>query len=143
MRWVYIAALVIGAGVLLVQAVMGHEGDGGDHDHDGDGETIFLSPRFWTFLALAFGLSGMLMTVFNLAPAMVVLAIASGSGLASGAFAAFVLRALKRGQVSSVSSAGTNTGARATTGEVTWPLALPTNPASPNANTPPSDATNQ
>lgn len=107
MLWIYIAALVIGAGTLLVQAVMGGDGDAdadGDHDSDGESDLIFLSPRFWTFLALAFGISGALMTIFNLASSMVVLAIAGVSGVLSGAFAALVLRALKRGQVSSASS---------------------------------------
>ncbi len=100
---IYIAALVIGAGMLLVQAVMGHDADA-DGDSDGDSDLLFLSPRFWTFLALAFGISGLLLTLFHLASSMVVLAIASGAGVASGAFAALVLRALKRGQVSSGSS---------------------------------------
>ena len=101
MLWIYIAALVIGAGTLLVQALMGHDADAGDHDLD----ALFLSPRFWTFLALAFGISGLLMTAFALSSAPIVFAIAAASGLASGTFAAFVLRILKQGQVSSGSSA--------------------------------------
>jgi membrane protein implicated in regulation of membrane protease activity len=102
MLWIYIAALLIGAGTLLIQAVMGH--DDAHVEHDGDAELLFLSPRFWTFLALAFGLSGALLTIFNLAPSLIVLAIAGAAGIASGAFATLVLRALKRGQVSSSSS---------------------------------------
>lgn len=103
MIWVYIAALVIGAGTLLVQAVMGHDDT---HDGDSDGEAfIFLSPRFWTFLLLAFGISGALLTLFQLASTWVVLALAGASGVGSGALAALVVRSLKRGEVSSSASA--------------------------------------
>lgn len=116
MIWVYLAALVVGAGILLLQAVLGHEGaDGMDADgdgvpdspgHDGDsGAPLLFSARFWIFLALAFGLSGALLTLFQLASSGVVLALAAGSGVVSGLFAAAVIRALKRGQVSSVVSA--------------------------------------
>lgn len=100
MIWVYIAALVIGVGTLLVQALMGHDADAGDPDID----ALFLSPRFWTFLALAFGISGLLMTMFKLSSVPIVFGIAGASGVASGAFAAYVLRTLKQGQVSSGSS---------------------------------------
>lgn len=110
MLWVYVAALIIGGGLLLLQAILGHEGvdtDGDgvpDHDTDADASLLF-SARFWIFLALAFGLAGTLLTVFQLASTFVVLALAGGSGVVSGLFAASVMRALKRGQVSSVASA--------------------------------------
>ncbi len=110
MIWVYLAALVASAGVLLLQGVLGHEGvdaDGdGVPDHDGDADTsLLLGARFWLFLALAFGIAGSLLTLFRLASPGATLGLAAGSGLASGLFAAAVIRALKRGQVSSIASA--------------------------------------
>lgn len=107
MLWVYLAALIVGAGVLLLQAVLGHDGDAdgvGDHEVEAEASLLF-STRFWIFLTLAFGLAGTLLTLFHLASTAVVLALASGSGVGSGIFAAWVLRTLKSGQVSSVSSA--------------------------------------
>ncbi|MGZ3476959.1 MAG: NfeD family protein, partial [Polyangiales bacterium] len=102
--WVYVAALIVGAGVLLLQVFLGHDADGDAHvDHEFAG-SLLVSSRFWTFLALAFGLAGTLLTLFSLASVPLVLVIASTSGVASGAFAAMVLRALKRGQVSSGNS---------------------------------------
>jgi membrane protein implicated in regulation of membrane protease activity len=109
MLWLYLAALIIGGGTLLLQVVLGHDGDAGhdaDHDHDHDhGSSLILSARFWIFLALAFGLSGALLTIFRLAGSTAILVLASGSGIASGLFAALVIRSLKRGQVSGVASA--------------------------------------
>lgn len=101
MLWLYIAALIVGAGVMLVQALGDHDTHDGDHDVD----SLILSPRFWTFLALAFGISGTLLTLFQLASTLAVLIIAGASGLASGLLAAFVIRALKRGEISTVPSA--------------------------------------
>lgn len=109
MLWVYLAALIIGAGTLLLQAVLGHDHDAdGDHDHDhddGGAASLLLSSRFWIFLALAFGLSGALLTLFRLAGSTLIFVLASGSGLGSGLLAALVIRALKRGQVSGVANA--------------------------------------
>lgn len=101
MLWLYVAALVVGAGVLLIQALSGHDGHD-SHDHDVD--SLVLSPRFWTFFALAFGLSGALLSMFALASMLSVLVLAGVSGLASGLLAALVIRALKAGQVSGVPS---------------------------------------
>lgn len=109
MLWIYVAALVVGGGMLLLQAILGHggvdvDGDGiPDHDVDTDAPLLF-SARFWIFFALAFGLSGTLLSLFSLASAALVVALAVGSGVVSGGFAASVIRALKRSQVSSVAS---------------------------------------
>ncbi|MBI2388099.1 MAG: NfeD family protein [Deltaproteobacteria bacterium] len=106
MLWVYLSALILGAGMLALQAIMGHDADGdvdADHDADHDASLLFSS-RFWIFLALAFGLAGTLLTLFHLASVAVVLGLSTFSGLASGLFAAWVLRALKQGQVSSSAS---------------------------------------
>jgi membrane protein implicated in regulation of membrane protease activity len=106
--WVYLAALIIGAGTLLLQAVLGHDHDSDhdhDHDHDDGAISLLLSTRFWIFLALAFGISGTLLTLFQLAGTVAIFALAGGTGVASGVFAAWVIRTLKRGQVSGVASA--------------------------------------
>jgi membrane protein implicated in regulation of membrane protease activity len=107
---VYLAALIVGLGTLVVQlAFAGHgDADHGDHGH-GDADhgdkhagsatgavAIFLSLRFWTFAALAFGLSGSLLHHFALASSGVVLALASIAGLGSGLFAALAFRAAAR-----------------------------------------------
>jgi membrane protein implicated in regulation of membrane protease activity len=102
--WVYVAALIVGAGIMLMQVFLGHDADGDMHvDHEVSG-SLLLSSRFWTFFALAFGLAGTLLTLFTLASMAAVLVIASTSGIASGAFAAMVIRALRQGQVTSGSS---------------------------------------
>jgi membrane protein implicated in regulation of membrane protease activity len=109
MLWLYLAALIVGAGTLLLQAVLGHDADADasheiEHDHDGEAASLLVSSRFWIFLALAFGLSGALLTLFRLAGSYTILALASGSGVLSGLLAAWVIRSLKRGQISGVVS---------------------------------------
>ena len=127
MALVYLFALVVALGVLLLQIVMGgrgggHHGDfgpaahvhaGGGHAHGthahgqkgGDqGENafwaVFLSFRFWIFAALGFGLSGSLLHLFSLASPLGTVLIASGAGLGSGLFAALAFRALRNGSAS-------------------------------------------
>ncbi len=114
MGLVYLAALVLALGAIVVpQLVGGHAADGvdgvaGGHDAGaahagaelGHGEpfvALFLSLRFWSFAALGFGLSGSLLHAFALAAPGVVLGLAIGSGALSGIFAALVFRALRRG----------------------------------------------
>lgn len=110
MIWVYAAALIVGAGLLLLQAILGHagidlDGDGVPDLHVGDTDApLLFSARFWSFFALAFGLSGTLLSLFSLASTTLVLVLALSSGVVSGGFAASVIRALKRGQVSSIAS---------------------------------------
>jgi membrane protein implicated in regulation of membrane protease activity len=123
--WVYLAALVVGGGVIGLQFVFaaGH-GDVDLHhdvDHTGGGEaaSIFLSSRFWTFALLAFGLVGTLLTFFRLAHLPLALALSIGSGLSAGLFAAFTMRALKRSATTSVST----TEAVGKTGRVILPCA--------------------
>ena len=66
-----------------------------DHDHDDGAASLLLSTRFWIFLALAFGLSGTLLTIFQLAGSILIFALASISGLLSGFLAAWVIRTLE------------------------------------------------
>jgi membrane protein implicated in regulation of membrane protease activity len=108
---VYLAALILGFGILAVQMAFAGHGDAAEHgdgghgaEHHGDKDAgsaagavaIFLSLRFWTFAALAFGLSGSLLHHFGLASFGLTLALASVAGLSSGLFAALAFRAAVR-----------------------------------------------
>src|SRR5262245_29149243 len=77
---VYLAALILGGGTILLQLLAGGDGhDGADADgdhgdqggHGGHGDAglvpIFLSLRFWTFGLLGFGLAGSLLHYLGLA----------------------------------------------------------------------------
>lgn len=118
MALAYLFALIVGLGILLLQAVLGgkDKGDAGDAaqkelDADdaiapdldggaastiGDFAALFLTTRFWIFALLAFGLTGSLLHWFDLAAPPVAAALSSAMGLASGLFAAYSLRALRR-----------------------------------------------
>jgi len=122
----YIAALIFGLGTILVQLFGGghgdadhpgdlHDGpsdghDGGHADHAGGILPIVLSLRFWTFAALAFGLSGALLHFFHLAPLAIVPFLALAMGLGSGWFAAWSFRALVKTATQSGASAGDAVG---------------------------------
>jgi membrane protein implicated in regulation of membrane protease activity len=124
MGLVYLASLVIGLGVFLVQVALGgQDGEHGlghapvdgaaadpvaSHDlikagHPGDDGPLamVLSFRFWIFALLGFGLSGSLLHFLNLAGAGAVAILASAAGIGSGAFAAIVVRAVTRSSASS------------------------------------------
>jgi membrane protein implicated in regulation of membrane protease activity len=111
MLYVYLGALIIGAGTIFLQIILAGHGDADahlDHDASHDGEShdteawsVFLSARFWTFLLLAFGLVGALITFFGFAGPVVTGIVAAVAGLAAGTFAALALRALRRSQASS------------------------------------------
>jgi membrane protein implicated in regulation of membrane protease activity len=148
MGLVYLFALVVGLGTLLVQIAMGLKGDahaegepeleaGGHGDHAGpagskdighagptgskdigkavdSGEagalSLFLSTRFWIFAALAFGMSGSLIHVFELAGTIATLVIASLTGIGSGLFAVLAFRAIKRAANTTISHASDAVG---------------------------------
>lgn len=131
---VYLAPLVVGLGVLLLQVVLGPHGHGADHDalspdhgdsKDGaSGEAglagILLSVRFWIFAALAFGLSGSLINALALAGPLATALIAAGAGVASGAFAVLAFRTVTRGSLSTTPLASEAVGQ---TARVLVPLA--------------------
>jgi membrane protein implicated in regulation of membrane protease activity len=120
---VYLAALVLGLGVLLLQFVMpggngdgahapelgGHGeldlhhdgGDGGGHHVDLGAIAVFLSLRFWTFGLTAFGFVGTLLHYLQLAAPALSLGTASAVGVMSGFLASFAMRAIARSQTSS------------------------------------------
>jgi membrane protein implicated in regulation of membrane protease activity len=122
---VYLAALVLGLGVLLLQFVMpggdsggahapelGGHGDldvhhGGDGDHGGGHHSdlgaiaVFLSLRFWTFGLMSFGFVGTMLHYLELAPPSLSLGTAVGVGVTSGILASVAMRAIARSQTSS------------------------------------------
>jgi membrane protein implicated in regulation of membrane protease activity len=122
---VYLATLILGLGVLLLQFVMPAADTGGapelegdsldlehdagaahDHDHghgaaDAGAIAIFLSFRFWTYGLMAFGFVGTLLHFLHLSSAPVALGTAAVIGLLSGFIASVSMRALARAQTSS------------------------------------------
>jgi membrane protein implicated in regulation of membrane protease activity len=108
----YLAALLASLGVFVLQLSFGHhDAGGGGHDtahggHDGSAWSLFASTRFWTFALLAFGLVGTLLTVFGLAGKLPTGLLAGGAGVASGLFAASVIRRLSHQTASSHGTSG-------------------------------------
>jgi membrane protein implicated in regulation of membrane protease activity len=118
----YIAALIVGLGVLSLSLFMGgHDADAhadagdadmhgdadahdGDHGHghaDSSAIAVFLSLRFWTYGLLAFGLLGTILHYFHLAGGLVTPVAAALLGLCSGWLATYTFRLLDRTQSSS------------------------------------------
>jgi membrane protein implicated in regulation of membrane protease activity len=116
----YLAALIVGLGVLGLQFVMGAsesdagssdldhaDGDHADGHHGGHGHAdggivaVFLSIRFWTFALLAFGLVGCALHFLSLAGPLVTGIVAALMGLGSGSLANLTFRYLTRTHVSS------------------------------------------
>lgn len=139
---IYLSALVLGLGTLLLQFVMSHVGgdaDGGaDHavgeGHDelvvhADGETgahglenplgVFLSMRFWTFSLFGFGMVGAPLHYLHLVGPLASLLMAVATGLLSGLGVALVHRWLQ----GSVSSMTTQTDTVGKAARVTVPMA--------------------
>jgi membrane protein implicated in regulation of membrane protease activity len=132
---VYLAALIFGAGTILLQLVLSGSGDAdaadgseidttadadassdgaesgadgehaghGGHGHAADGAILplFLSLRFWVYLALTFGLVGTLLTYLDLAGRITTLFLSLGTGLLTGFAASFIFSALLRNDLSS------------------------------------------
>jgi membrane protein implicated in regulation of membrane protease activity len=109
----YLAALIVGLGVLGLQFVMGSSGsdaeasdlDHAEGDHHGHLDAgivaIFLSIRFWTFGLMAFGLVGSALHFLSLASPLVTAILAGLMGLGSGTLANLTFRFLTRTHVSS------------------------------------------
>lgn len=138
MGLVYLFALVVGMGTLVVQIAMGakgeaagdadagHDGGAGHHEgsvgekaigkhvgDDGGFTALILSTRFWIYALLAFGMSGSLIHLFGFAGSIATFVIAALAGVASGLFAVMVFRAVKR-----ASSAGVTKDAGQAVGQV-------------------------
>ncbi len=102
----YLVALVVGLGSLLVQVLLPGAGETDlEAEADGDaGAAVLLSLRFWTYAALAFGMVGAPLHYFDLASATLTFVLALASGLASGAFATYVIRALRHASTTTTSN---------------------------------------
>jgi membrane protein implicated in regulation of membrane protease activity len=111
----YLAALVVGVGIIGLQFLMPGSGDhdvhvdaGGGHDiaHDGHDQiasgamAVVLSVRFWTYALLAFGLVGSALHFTALGGAATPIA-AAVFGVVSGLLASLAFRALSRTAISS------------------------------------------
>jgi membrane protein implicated in regulation of membrane protease activity len=127
MGLLYLFALIVGLGILLVQIGFGRLHGGGDgHGHGGgvgrdigtggkfiEGDEgavgIFLSTRFWVFTALGFGLSGSLLQLSSVGPILTFL-IAFPTGLFSGITAMLAFRMVRKGSVTSTAHASQAVG---------------------------------
>lgn len=121
---VFLAALILGLGTLALQLVLssgdadgadGGDGDANDHDahaHASPSELlpIFLSLRFWTFGALAFGLVGSLLHFLGVARPVVSLPLAIAMGAGCGFLASWTLQKLSRDEANSASDASSVVG---------------------------------
>lgn len=129
MGLLYLFALILGLGVLLVQIGFGklHDvgqgaGDapGGAHDGDtgrdigtsgahvqGDEGVVglLLSTRFWVFTLLGFGLSGTLLHYATTVGPILTALVATFAGFTSGIFAALAFRVARTSSISSTAHA--------------------------------------
>lgn len=112
---IYIVSAIVGGGLVLVSAFMGH-GDGGlghdapdhggfdhgdlDHDHDAHADAHlwipFLSLRFWTYFFAAFGIVGLMLTRFVAVGEPATGIIAGGTGLVAGLLISALMRVARR-----------------------------------------------
>lgn len=123
----YVFALVAGGILLGASVVLG----GGDHTADAHGDvhgdaegdhaasaidalTMLVSLRFWTFFLAFFGLTGVVLTLFELAPAWVTGLAAAGMGGAAGVGASLVIRKLSGRESNSAAGAADFVGKTAT-----------------------------
>jgi|CXWL01.1.fsa_nt_gi membrane protein implicated in regulation of membrane protease activity len=105
---IYIAAAAIGGILALVGAFAGDHGHehqfGGDgheigHDHDSGHADVwipFFSVRFWTYFAMAFGLSGVLLSTVAKQVEPLVAILSSATALLLGLAVSYTIRALSR-----------------------------------------------
>jgi membrane protein implicated in regulation of membrane protease activity len=114
----YLAALVIGGGVLALQLLLGGDSDsdagaGEVHADTGDGHDtghahgeagflpIFLSMRFWIYGLLGFGMVGAILHYLELAGSLTTPLVAGAVGLLAGFIASWTFRVLARADTSS------------------------------------------
>lgn len=112
---VYVAATLIGAVLIVVTLLGGGHGHDVDHDvsaevdhgvdsgsheaHGGDalgGWFPFVSLRFWTYFALAFGLVGSILQLTGQGQGPMTLGLAVGAGYLSGVAVMRILRFLRQ-----------------------------------------------
>ncbi len=109
----YILAAIVGGGLVLASAFLGHGEHGGDADHDahfdGDGHghaeahtwIPFLSLRFWTYFLAVSGSIGLLLANQTSLIEPVRGILSGSSGLVIGLLASFLMRVAKRLEVDS------------------------------------------
>ncbi len=123
---VYLFAFVLGGVLLVASILLGGDADGdGALDVEGGGETAggtdsdsgslgvvaaLRSLRFWTFLTAFFGLTGLVLGGFDLAPPWITLALAVAVGAGTAAGAAAVLQWLQKEQSGAAAEAGDYVG---------------------------------
>jgi membrane protein implicated in regulation of membrane protease activity len=108
----YIAATIIGGGLVVIGLFHGHDSDGGfdgghdahidlSHDaavdHHGPVDNLWLpilSLRFWTYFLITFGLVGLIAGNFTTVQPAVVALAAAGAGLFTGLAVAYTIRHL-------------------------------------------------
>jgi membrane protein implicated in regulation of membrane protease activity len=112
---VYTIATIVGGGLVLLSALggLGHHAsvdggaDGFDHSHSGDsGDGAagashdfwipFLSLRFWTYFAAAFGGMGLALTFLKMSSEPVTGIVAAAVGVALGLTVSWIMRILPR-----------------------------------------------
>lgn len=117
----YIITAVIG-GVLILVSLFGgdhdhsldHDAAGDlDHGHDFHAWLPFFSLRFWTYLCLGFGLTGILLTLLTSVPQVLAAGISLGVGLMCGLAIAYTMRWLKVSETTSVANEQDLVGAEA------------------------------
>jgi membrane protein implicated in regulation of membrane protease activity len=128
MMTLYLIALFIGGSMLAV-SLFGGDHDQGSHGHDPHGHDGALdavlgwlplhSLRFWVVFAAFFGLTGTVLSLFELAGWVTALASACAVGYVSGLAITKVVAHLRKHEVSSAVGEGDLVGA---TGEVILPI---------------------
>lgn len=121
----YVFALIAGGILLGASIVLGGGGHDADMHADGAGHAgaedhapgalggalaMLVSLRFWTFFLAFFGLTGIVFTMFELAPALVTGVAAFVMGTASGVGASLIVKSLSGRDSNSASSAADYVG---------------------------------
>lgn len=124
----YVFALIAGGILLGASIVLGgtHEADGdvGGHGAEGAGHAgsedhapaafgalaMLISLRFWTFFLAFFGLTGMVFTLFDLAPWLITAVAAAVMGAAAGVGASLIVKQLSGRESNSASSSADYVG---------------------------------
>ena len=102
----YLLSFLISGALVVASLVLGHE-DVDSPDADGPDVELFdvwlpfASLRFWTFVLAFGGLTGTLLTLFDLAPVWATAVAAAVVGWSTGASVTWAIRKLRRDDVSS------------------------------------------
>ncbi len=103
----YVAAAIVGLGLIVITIIGGHDGGidhAGDAGIDGAGSghfhaadwLPFLSARFWVFFLAGFGLVGTMLTLFRASPEPFTAMWSALTGVLAGTPAAILMRRLSK-----------------------------------------------